>query len=93
MVLDGLAPISLGLFRADPQAFAVALRRDFEATGFAVIDDHGLDQPLIKAMIVDHRETGGLEVAPERHGEGLRVGPEQAKGNRRQPVQNQPSVS
>ncbi len=53
----------------------------------------GLDQPLIQAMIVDHRETGGLEVAAERHGEGLRVGPEQAKGNRRQPVQNQPSVS
>ena len=49
MVLDGLAPISLGLFRSDPDAFAAALRRDFEATGFAVIEDHGLDQGLIDA--------------------------------------------
>ena len=49
MVLDGLAPISMGLFRSDPEAFAAALRGDFEATGFAVIEDHGLDQGLIDA--------------------------------------------
>ena len=47
MDLEGLSPISLALFRADPDAFAAALRRDFEATGFAVIRDHGLSQDLL----------------------------------------------
>jgi isopenicillin N synthase-like dioxygenase len=45
--LEGLSPISLALFRADPDAFAAALRRDFEATGFAVVRDHGLPQDLL----------------------------------------------
>ena len=47
MDADGLSPISMGLFRAAPGAFAAALRRAFEATGFAVVEDHGLDQGLI----------------------------------------------
>ena len=66
MVLDGLAPISLGLFRADPQAFAVALRRDFEATGFAVIDDHGLDQGLIEAAAAAAKAFFALPDAEKR---------------------------
>ena len=49
MDLAGLSPISMARFRADPRGFAAALRREFEATGFAVIADHGLDQTVIEA--------------------------------------------
>ena len=49
MDLAGLSPISMAGFRTDRGAFAAALRSEFEATGFAVVADHGLDQAVIDA--------------------------------------------
>jgi len=45
----GLQPISMALWRSDPPRFAAALREAFEATGFAVVEGHGLDQGAIDA--------------------------------------------
>ena len=90
--LDGLAPISMGLFRADPEAFAATLRRDFEATGFAVISDHGLDQPVIVAGAAAAKAFFALPDEEKRHWHvagqaGARgytpFGVETAKGHRR----------
>jgi len=52
---EGLSPISMGLFRADPDAFSAALRRDFEATGFAVVNDHGLSSDLLDQAAAEAR--------------------------------------
>lgn len=48
MPTDPLAPVSLKLAARDPDAFAAALGRSFEETGFAVISDHGLDPALLE---------------------------------------------
>ncbi len=45
----GLQPISMTLWRSDPGAFAQALRRAFEATGFAVVEHPGLEQAAIES--------------------------------------------
>ena len=43
----GLSPISMELWRSQPQAFADALHASFVRFGFAVVRDHGLDQAMI----------------------------------------------
>ncbi len=47
MAEAGLEPISMQLWRADPAAFATALFASFKGFGFAVVEDHGLDQDLL----------------------------------------------
>jgi len=42
-----LQPISMGLWRADRDAFARAFVQSFQTFGFAVVADHGLDQGVI----------------------------------------------
>ena len=88
----GLTPISMGLWRADPQAFARALAADFQATGFAVISDHGLDRPLIAEADRLARGFFALPEAEKRRwlspGQGgargyTPFGVETAKGQRR----------
>lgn len=44
---QGLEPISMQLWRAEPERFAEALSASFQGSGFAVVQDHGLDQGLI----------------------------------------------
>ena len=89
---DGLSPISMDLFRADPQAFAAALRREFEATGFAVIEDHGLAQDLIDVggsaarsfFALPDEEKRRWHVAGQAGARGYTpFGVETAKGHRR----------
>lgn len=60
MDLDGLSPISMAGFRAEPAAFAAALRGTLEATGFAVVQDHGLDQALIDRGAASARDFFAL---------------------------------
>ena len=48
MTTDPLAPVSLTLARRDPDAFAAAIGKSFEQTGFAVVSDHGIDPELLK---------------------------------------------
>ena len=43
----GLTPIPMTLWRTGPEAFGAALMTSFEAFGFAVVSDHGLDQGVI----------------------------------------------
>ena len=89
---DALQPISMALFRTQPDAFAAALRRDFEATGFAVVRDHGLDQALIEAAYTSAKAFFALPEADKRRWHvrgqaGARgytpFGVETAKGQRR----------
>ena len=88
----GLQPISMALWRADPDAFAAALRRAFEATGFAVIEHHGLDQERIDAATGAAKAFFALPEAEKRRWHvrdqaGARgytpFGVETAKGHRR----------
>ena len=92
--MDGarLQPISMALWRSDPQAFAVALRGAFEATGFAVVQDHGLDQGAIDAASASARAFFALpdpekrrwHVAGQAGARGYTpFGVETAKGHRR----------
>ena len=60
---QAVEPVSLSLNAADPDAFASALGRSFEATGFAVVSGHGLDQGLISAMQADARDFFALPEA------------------------------
>ena len=92
MDLAGLSPISMAGFRTDPGAFAAALRRDFEATGFAVIADHGLGQTAIDGGAAAARAFFAQPDAEKRRwhapdGAGARgytpFGVETAKGHRR----------
>ena len=48
-----IVPVSMQGYDADFQAFADALGASFSRYGFAVIADHGLDQPTIDAAIAD----------------------------------------
>ena len=89
---DALQPISMALFRTQPDAFAAVLRRDFEATGFAVVRDHGLDQALIDAASASAKAFFALPEADKRRWHvrgqaGARgytpFGVETAKGQRR----------
>ena len=88
----GLQPISMALWRADPAAFAAALRRAFEATGFAVVEHHGLDQGRIAAAAGTAKAFFALPDAEKRRWHvrgqaGARgytpFGVETAKGHRR----------
>ena len=89
---EGLQPISMALWRADPNGFAQALRRAFEATGFAVVEDHGLDQERIDAATAAAKAFFALPDAEKRRWHvpgqaGARgytpFGVETAKGNSR----------
>ena len=62
----GLQPISMALWRSDPDGFAASLRRAFEATGFAVVQDHGLDQPVIDRAAASARAFFALPDAEKR---------------------------
>ena len=62
----GLQPISMALWRRDPGAFAAALRSAFEATGFAVVEDHGLDQGAIDRAAASARAFFALPDAEKR---------------------------
>ena len=88
----GLQPIPMALWRSDPQAFAAALRTAFEATGFAVVQGHGLDERLIDAASVSAKSFFALPDAEKRRWHvagqaGARgytpFGVETAKGRRR----------
>ncbi len=46
-----LSPISMTLWRSDPQAFGDLLRGSFVRFGFAVIEDHGLEQGVVMDAI------------------------------------------
>lgn len=48
---DYFDPISFALWPEDKAGFARALGRSFRETGFAVITDHGLDEPIIERAI------------------------------------------
>jgi len=48
-----IVPVSMQGYDADFQAFSDALGASFSRYGFAVIADHGLDQPTIDAAIAD----------------------------------------
>jgi isopenicillin N synthase-like dioxygenase len=88
----GLSPISMREWRSHPDAFAAALRRDFEATGFAVVQDHGLGEGLIDRAAGAARAFFALPDAEKRgwhvSGQGgargyTPFGIETAKGQRR----------
>ncbi len=46
-MLPEIKPISLSLRQSDPDAFTHALMDSFKNTGFAIIEDHGVDQTVI----------------------------------------------
>jgi len=48
-----IAPVPLPLLDSDPEAFADALGGSFERYGFAVIEQHGLDQARLDAALAD----------------------------------------
>jgi len=50
-----IEPVSMTLYDADFQAFADRLGTSFRRYGFAVIADHGLDEPVIAAALDDAR--------------------------------------
>ena len=92
MEQGGLQPISMAHWRRDPDAFAAALRDAFEATGFAVVSDHGLDQGAIDAGAAAAKAFFALPDAEKRRGHtpgqaGARgytpFGIETAKGHQR----------
>ena len=92
MEQGGLQPISMAHWRSDPRAFAAALRGAFEATGFAVVSDHGLDQSAIDAGAAAAKAFFALPDAEKRrrHAAGQAgargytpFGIETAKGHRR----------
>jgi isopenicillin N synthase-like dioxygenase len=56
----------MALWGADPEAFADALRRAFEATGFAVVSDHDLDPGAIEAASVSAKAFFALPDADKR---------------------------
>jgi isopenicillin N synthase-like dioxygenase len=63
-----IEPVSLRQFEANFPAFAAALGASFEAHGFAVVADHGLDPGLIGAMAADSRTLFALpEAAKARY--------------------------
>ncbi len=64
--LEGLTPISMARLGADPDGFGRALRRDFEATGFAVISDHGLEPATIDAATAAAKAFFALPDAEKR---------------------------
>jgi isopenicillin N synthase-like dioxygenase len=55
-----IEPVSFRLFEADFPAFAAALGAGFEAHGFAVVTDHGLDAAGIDAVAADSRALFAL---------------------------------
>ena len=88
----GLQPISMALWRSEPAAFAHALRVAFEATGFAVVRDHGLDQDVIDRAAASARaffaqqddEKRGWHVPGQAGARGYTpFGIETAKGHQR----------
>ncbi len=71
MVSDAeLTPISMDLWASRPKVFADALRASFARFGFAVVQDHGLDQ----AVVDDATEAAETFFAlPETHKRRLHV--------------------
>jgi isopenicillin N synthase-like dioxygenase len=63
MSVPTLEPVSFGLWRADPEAFAAALGASFERLGFAVVRDHGLDQARIIAALAAAKAFFALPAA------------------------------
>ena len=51
MTASALRPVSLDLWRRDATAFAAALGASFEQSGFAIVEDHGLDQGRIDTAL------------------------------------------
>ena len=49
----GITPVSMSRYDADFQGFSDDLGASFKRYGFAVIADHGLDEPTIEAAIAD----------------------------------------
>ena len=59
-------PIPLPLLRRAPDAFAEALGRAFEETGFAVIRDHGVDPAVIDRALLAAKAFFALPVEAKR---------------------------
>ena len=66
MTTPELKPISMALWRSDPQAFGRALIASFLDTGFAVVSEHGLDQAVIDASVDAARGFFALSDADKR---------------------------
>jgi isopenicillin N synthase-like dioxygenase len=66
MGINGAAAISAAQAASDPDGFAAALGESFTRYGFAVIEDHGLDEALIKATLDDVRAFFALPEAIKR---------------------------
>ena len=50
---ETIRPVSLATQARDPQGFARAFGGSFQRYGFAVIEQHGLDQGLLDAALAD----------------------------------------
>ena len=59
-------PVPLPLLDADPDAFARSLGGSFERYGFAVIEQHGLDQGLLDTALGDTKAFFALPDATKR---------------------------